>query len=121
MKVQTFRGFPSLQEVECWAGHLEAEVKLLSLKLYNVADDTLLAYLNTLTNECMTFLEYSSCDIDTSDTRQSRLRVLVADLKEGESRTYGCKTSSFRSTEEAKTSTWSIVVRRNSELLLCCA
>ena len=117
MSVHTFRGFPSLQEVECWAGHLEAEVKLVSLKLYNVADDTLLAYLNTLTTECITFLEYSSCSIDTADTRRSRLRILVADLQEGGSRSYGCKASSFRSTEEARTSTWSIVVRRNSEWL----
>ena len=115
MAVRNFKGFPSLQEVECRAGHLEGGVKVLSLKLYAVGDDSVLAYLNTYSNECITHGEYSSCFIDVTDSRHSRLKVLLADLEEGESRGYGCKASIFRSGEEARTSTWSIIVTRNSE------
>ena len=115
MAVRNFKGFQSLQEVECWAGHLETEMKLLSLKMYTISDNSVLAYLNTLTNECVTYGEYASCFIDTISTRQSRLRVLVADLEEGESRGYGCKASVFRSGEEARTSSWSIFVQRKGE------
>ena len=115
MSVRNFKGFSSLQEVECWAGHLETEVKLVSLKLYTISDNSVLAYLNTVTNECITHGAYSSCFIDIAASRKSRLKVLVADLKEGESRSYGCKASSFRSGEEPKTDTWSISVKRFSE------
>ena len=115
MSVANFKGFSSLQEVECWAGHLPAEVKLVSLKLYALSDNSVLAYLNTLTSECITHGAYSSCVIDTSATRRSRLRVLVADLGEGEGRSYGCKAGTFRSGEEPKTDTWSIFVKRISE------
>ena len=115
MAVRNFKGFESLQEIECWAGHLETEMKLLSLKMYAISDSSVLAYLNTLTNECVTYGEYSSCFIDTVSTRKSRLKVLVADLAEGESREYGCKASVFRSGEEAQTTSWSIVVKRMSE------
>ena len=115
MSVRNFKGFSSLQEVECWGGHLKTEVKLVSLKLYTISDNSVLAYLNTLTHECITHGAYSSCSIDTVTSRRSRLKVLVADLAEGESRGYGCKASSFRSGEEPKTDTWSIVIRRISE------
>ena len=115
MRVGNFKGFPSLLEVECQGGHLEGGVKVLSLKLYAASDNSVLAYLNTYSNECITYGEYSSCFIDLTDSRNSRLRVLLVDLESGESRRYGCKASIFRSGEEAKTATWSLVVTRNSE------
>ena len=118
MTARIFKGFPSLQEVECTAGSLKAEVNVFSLKLFTVPDNGLLAHANPVKDECVTFGEFSSCLIDTSNTRNSRLRVLVSDLEEGEDREYGCTVSTFGPLGEYDAATWSITVRRNSEY--CC-
>ena len=119
--VRNFKGFPSLQEVECWGGHLPGEVKVLSLKLYKNSDNSVLAYLSTFSKDCVTYSDYSSCTIDASNSRNSRLRVLLTDLEEGESGQYTCIASVIKFGEEARTSSWSIVVTRNSELMsVCC-
>ena len=112
MTVQDFRGFPSLQEVECFGGSLRAEVKVLSLKIFRSLDGSILAYANPLTNECITYLEFSSCVIDASDTRNTRVRILVSDLEQGQSRRYGCEIISFKSGQGTNTSVSYIVVRR---------
>ena len=116
LSTRDFRGFPSLQEVECWGGYLQPEVKLLSLAIFPSDSGTVLAYANPYTNECITFTDYSSCYIDTSDTKQSRLRVLVSDLTEGHSRRYGCNITTFKSVGHTKTSTMYIAVERKSKL-----
>ena len=115
MTVRYFKGFRSLQEIECSPARLNAEVKILSIKMFTVPGDTVLAHANPVTNECLTFKEFSSCKIDTSDTRKSGLRVLVSDLEEGESRQYGCKATSFGSLGDTETSTWYLTVNRKSE------
>ena len=115
MLSRDFKGIPSIQEVECWGGKLEAEVKLLSLKMYTTSDNSVLASLNVFANSCITFGAMSSCFIEAADTHKSRLRVLVADLEEGESREFGCKASTVNSLGDPHTTTWSIVVRRKSE------
>ena len=119
MTSRDFKGFPSLQEVECWAGFLEAEVRLLSLRLFRESDKFVLASLNILTNNCVTFGDYSSCMIDSSDTHNSRVRVLVFDLEEGESRRYGCLASTINAIGQPETDTWSILVRRKSKYDHC--
>ena len=115
MSVRLFKGFPSLQEIECTTGNLKAEVNVFSLKLFTVPENGMLAHANPVKNECVTFEEYSSCEIDSSDTRNSRLRVLVSDLREGERRKYGCTASSFGPFGETNVARWSLVVKRNSE------
>ena len=110
-----FKGFDSLQEVQCSAHNLKTEVKVLSLKMFSSPENTVLAIANPLVNECITFTEYSSCSIDRSDTRNSKLRVLVSDMVEGEVREYGCRVNSFDSFGDTITSTWSIRVGRESE------
>ena len=115
MSVRTFKGISSLQEVECWGGHLDPDVKLLSLKMYTVPQQKVLAYLFLVSSECMTYSEYSSCFIDESDPKRSRLRVLVSDLAEGEKRIYGCEADRVKYLERTKTSVWSILLERNSE------
>jgi len=95
---------------------MEADLKLLSLSLYRFSDKSILALLNVYTNNCLTHGEYSSCAIDKSDPRNSNVRVLVADLEEGESRTYGCDVKAFTSRGETTKTTKSIVVTRLSEL-----
>lgn len=115
MKVRYFKGFQTLQEIECSAEYLKTEVKILSIKMFTVPGNIVLAHANPMTNECLTFKEFSSCNIDTGDTRKSRLRVLVSDLDEGESRRYGCKATSFGSLGDTDTSTWHVTVNRKSE------
>ena len=86
MTVRNFKGFSSLQEVECWGEHLDPEVEMPSLKMYTIPEQKVLAYLFLVSKECMTYSEYSSCFIDESEPRKSGLRVLVSDLAEGEGR-----------------------------------
>ena len=119
MTVRVFKGFPSLQEVECSTGHLKASVKVFSLKMLTGPQNTVLAHANPVTNECVTFKEFSSCKLDLSDTRKSVLRVLVSDLEEGESRRYRCTATSFGSLGETNTSSWSITVWRKSKCWCC--
>ena len=99
----------------CWPGDLETDLKLLSLSLYRVSDQSVLALLNVYTSNCLTHGEYSSCLVDEGEPRGSKVRVLVADLAEGESRTYGCDVTAFTSRGKTTTSTQSIVVTRQSE------
>ena len=113
LSVRNFKGFPSLQEIECQIGSYNAEVNVFSLKLFRLPSNIVLAHANPVKNECQTFGEYSSCRIDIRDTRKSTLNILVSDLKEGESRRYGCTASSFGPLGATNTSTWSITVKRN--------
>ena len=110
-----FKGFPSLKEVECWGGSLEPEVKLMSLQMYTLPERTILASLNVITKNCVTFGDYSSCFIDKDDTHKSRLRILVYDLGEGESKDFGCTANSLKSLGNTQTLTWIISVTRKSE------
>lgn len=115
MIARDFKGFPSIQEVECWGHGLKPEVKLLSLRLYRASDNFLLASVNVFADNCLTYTDYSSCVINTSDTHKSRVRVLVYDLEEGDSRRYGCKATVVGSEGEARNILWSTVVTRQSK------
>lgn len=126
--MRDYRGLDSIQEVECSGGNVEAEVKLLSLKLFRVSDNMVLAHASLINNQCLTYGEFASCTIDTSDFRKSVLRVLVTDLEEGESRTYGCNAASLKGIDDMQKFSWTLSVTRRSEslayfqaLLECCA
>jgi len=80
-----FKGFPSLQEVECTGRALKPEVKLLALQMYRLPEQRLLASMNVMTKECVTLGDFASCVVERTDTKTSKLKVLVADLNEGES------------------------------------
>ena len=115
MTAKNFKGLPSIQEVECMGRGLKPEVKLLSLRLYRKADGAVLASLNVFADSCLTYGDYSSCRVDTTDTHRSRARVLAPDLGEGESREYGCTATVVGSEGVARELTWSILVLRQSE------
>lgn len=110
MSVRDFRGFESIQEVECSGGHFEAEVNILYLKLFEVSNQTVLAYLNHPSRNCLTFAEFSSCFVDPLNSRGSRLRILVSDLDVGETRQYGCTVSTWKSLKDTEKFTWSVSV-----------
>ena len=115
--MRDFKGFPSLQEVECTGGFLKPEVKLLSLTMTTTASDMELATLNVITNSCLTHSDFSSCFIDLADSHQSQLRVLVSDLDEGESREYECRANTINARGQTNRSTWSILVTRQRKYI----
>ena len=112
MTVRDFLGFPSLQEVECSGGSLKAEVDLMSLKLFRITDNTVLAITNPVKNTCKTFSEYTSCSLNMGDTRKSLVRTLVTDLEEGETTRLGCNVTAFHEDGHAQMYSWSISVYR---------
>lgn len=115
MAARHFRGIPSIQEVECWGGKLDSDAKLMSLQMYRNSESSVVASLNLYTTNCMTYGDFSSCAIDRHDPHRSKLRVLVHDLDEGEGRRFGCIAISMMPSGKTKTSTWSLLVKRNSE------
>ena len=125
MVAREFKGIPSLQEVECWGYGLKPDVKLMSLKLYAESENNVLASLNVFTNTCLTYTAYSSCFVDDSGGHRSTVKVLVSDLREGESRTFGCKLTVLESEGDAADLKRTFVVTRRSKykshslLLLC--
>lgn len=115
MLARDFRGIPSIQEVECWGGNLGSDVKLISLQLFKLPESSVLASLNAISNNCMTFGEFSSCRIHPADTHKSRLRILVHDLEEGENREYGCTANTVNPLGNAVFRNWKLTVKRSSE------
>ena len=115
MTSRDFRGIPSIQEVECWGGNLNSEVKLISLQLFKLPESTVLASLNVITNSCLTFSEFSSCRIHSSNTHRSLLRMLVHDLEEGDSREYGCTANTVNQLGNSIYENWKLILRRNSK------
>ena len=115
MTSRDFRGIASIQEVECWGGRLNAEVKLISLQLFKLPDSTVLASLNVITHNCMTYSEFSSCVIQPNDTHDSRVIILVHDLKAGESRDYGCTATTVTPQGNAVVTNWKLLLVRNSK------
>ena len=112
MLSRDFRGLPALQEVECWGEGLKTEVELISLKLVKLPESTELASLNVFKRTCMTHDEYASCEIDSRETHRSRVRVLVHDLEEGQSREYGCTASIVAPNGDVSVQNWKISVKR---------
>ena len=104
-----------MQEVECTGGELKPEVDVMSLSLFRTADKFVLATLNAFKDSCFTHTDFSSCYIDQNDSRKSRLRILVSDLEEGESREYGCRANIINTRGETASSDWSILVSRKRE------
>ena len=120
MTVRDFLGFPSLQEVECSGGSLKTKVNYLSLTLFKMSDKSVIATLISSKNTCKTFLEFSSCTIDSSDSRKSMVRTLVADLEEGGSTALGCNVTTVLESGHPRVFSWSLLVRRRSECLCLC-
>jgi hypothetical protein len=115
MSSRDFRGFRSIQEVECWGGKLTSDVRLISLLLVRLPDSVTLASLNVITENCMTYSEFSSCVIESQDTHRSKVRVLVHDLQEGESRMYACSATTVTPQGKAVETQWTLRVFRSSK------
>ena len=89
----------------------------MTMVLYAADSTGILAAANLRKQECSTSKSYVACRIDATDTRKSKLKVLVDDLVEGESRVYGCNVSAFVSGMRAQLYSWSITVYRISKFI----
>ncbi|XP_025102308.1 uncharacterized protein LOC112568945 isoform X2 [Pomacea canaliculata] len=109
-----FLTFDNIHRVVCSGASLEADVDVMAMVLYRVADDRVLAYVNQAKQECTTSELFVSCDVDTTDSKRSRLSVLISDLAEGETRTLGCNISTIAAGGRFRTLSWRIVLRQAS-------
>lgn len=112
MTVGDFLGFPSLQEVRCSGTSIQTQVEVMSLELFQPHNDKVLAIIFPIRNTCKTFTAYSSCSVDTGDTRKSSVRTLVSDLEEGETTRLGCNVTTLRGDGHAQMFSWFISVHR---------
>lgn len=110
-----FLTFDNIHRVVCSGASLEADVDVMAMVLYRVADDRVLAYVNQAKQECTTSELFVSCDVDTTDSKRSRLSVLISDLAEGETRTLGCNISTIAAGGRFRTLSWRIVLRQASK------
>ena len=83
--------------------------------LYEKQSDKVLSLADLSKEQCSTDSDYVSCEIDAVDSKNSLLRVLVVDLAEGQSRTYGCNASIVTSGGRFQVVSWSVVVHHRSE------
>jgi hypothetical protein len=116
--VRDFLGFPSLKEVECSGSAMSSDVDLImSITLFKVSSNKAFVYLNTHKSECTTFHDYSSCTINSGDSKKSSVRTLVADLEEDETVYVGCNITTLKGLGRAQEYSWSVAVHRESKKL----
>lgn len=102
----------------CAGDNFKADDKLLSMTLFTMSDDKVVASVNLADKSCMTSGAFSSCTVDDRDLSKTRLRTLVPDLQEGETRPYGCNVTVFVAGGRINIKSWSVSVRRLSKYLL---
>ena len=112
---QPFQGFTAIQSVECTGATLPGDSDLLSMVLYQVSNSELLAIANLRKRSCSTSQTFIACHIDESDSRRSKIKALISDLTEGQSRAYGCNLTSLSSVGQSSIVSWSLVVTRPSK------
>lgn len=117
MTVRNFRGFPSLQEVECSGKTLTREVDTLSIMLFRMSDKSPITTVRTSKNTCHTLTDYASCHIDTGDPRKSVARVLVSDLRVGQITVIGCSVTVMYYFGHPQVYNWSIKVTPKCKLI----
>ena len=118
LKATPFRGLLSIQQVECTGHDLTSDLDVLTLTLFSVPNNTILAYVNLKNNDCSTSSSYSACVINHEESKKSRLLTLVMDLEEEQTVWFGCNVSTFRSGIIGSVS-WSISVTLNSRSFFC--
>lgn len=113
---RSFKGFRDIQQIQCSGEALPPDSDLFFMVLYQVTDTAsdggikTLGQLNVNKRECSTSEDYVSCDIVESESRRSRLKALVADLAEGQSRVYGCNVTALISGSTTGIMSWSITL-----------
>ena len=109
-----FQSIPHVLEVRCSGEALDTNADLLTLRLYTTPDTEMLASVNLRKFKCMSSSSFASCDVNERDSRRTSLNVLVTDLKEGESRSFGC-TAGYEADGWIESKSWTLEAKRNSE------
>ena len=110
-----FHGFPDIHEVMCTGETLSSDSDLLTMILYTVPQDAVVAFVNLGKQDCYTSESFVSCEIDQSDPRRSRLKTLVADLAEGQTREFGCNLTAVAARGRMLIYSWKLSVHQPSE------
>lgn len=116
MRASSFRGIESIQVIECSGNVLHSDIDLFGMTLFTPVDNKILASVNLKSNECVTSHSYSSCLIDSKDTRKTRLLTLVFEWSDDAHRLFGCNVTSFRASQPHLIS-WFIRISR--KWMLC--
>ena len=117
LRVRGFQGIPNVQQVECSGETLSPDTTVFSVLLYLQRKANVVASANLNSGECTTSASFSSCLLDPGNSRRSTVRTLVKDLREGESRLYGCEVVTLMSGSliRSRIVHWSLVVRGTRE------
>lgn len=110
-----FLGLQDIHEVECSGQSLHTELDLLTMVFYEVTSDETLGFVNHGKRECTAAHVFVSCDVDDRDARRTRLKALISDLAEGESRAYGCNITAVGTRGRSKLLSWTISIHQISE------
>ena len=100
---------------------ISSEIDALnSITLYEKTETRkILIHLQFLpTTECKTFTEYSSCDMNTVDSKLSSVKTLISNLKGGEKIEIGCNLTTIQGFGNTKKYFWSVSVLRRSKILI---
>lgn len=117
MRTSFFKGLTSLPTVECAADGLEADVTVMSMTMYSVRDNNVVAAINILDSECSTSGVYSACVVSSQDKKRTKLVSIVPEAVKDEVAVYGCNLTVFRQGKGHIVS-WSTSVRLPSMSVL---
>lgn len=111
LSVQPFLNISTILEVTCSGEALDTSEDLAAMALFTAQDKHVLATVNPWKNECTTSSSFSACVTVKDDVHKTKLRTLVLDLREEESRSYGCNVTTFQSAARTNTLTWGLTVK----------
>ena len=104
--VTSFRGHPNVQHVQCTGEALTSDSNVLLMTLFEHPNDTTVASVNYGNNQCSTSAMFSSCEIDVTNSRKTRVNTLLVDLPYGEVRVFGCNVTFSRAHGRSGFKTW---------------
>ena len=114
MTYRHFQGIPNIMEVDCSGdGLVDSSADLLTVTLYDPRDYKVIASANLKSKECTTSASFSLCIIDEKGHR-TKVRTLVLDLGQKESRLFGCNVTVTKG-GVTQIRPWSIYVKADSE------
>lgn len=95
LKAEPFKGIPHIHAVECVSESTGWD--LVGMTLYTPYDNQVVAYISAKDRQCFSSSgAFSSCVLDLDTARVAKLVTLAVDLRDRESRTFGCNVSRFQ-------------------------
>ena len=134
MSSKLFQGMTNIQLLQCSAKTLPENSDVLYMSLYEMYPRKTILRANLRSGVCSSQELFASCDIDGSNTQNTRLNALIPNIAEGRSRAFGCNvtalifegfvetyswTYNIRHISEYSTHSWTLSVCRISEYITC--